>query len=88
MQRRKRQATTDLQIRGVPVTLRDQLRERAERRGVSMSRYLIELMEQDIPKMSMREWLDWVHRTVPPLNSTWSSADVLHEARREESPDQ
>ncbi len=70
------------------MTLRDQLREHAARRGISMSRYLIELMEQDIPKMTMREWLELVHRTVPPVKTTVRAADVLRAARQEESPDQ
>ena len=68
--------------------MRDQLRDRAERRGISMSRYLIELMERDIPKMTVREWLDWVERSRPLIDVSWRSEDVLREARQEESPDE
>lgn len=70
------------------MTLRDQLRERAERRGVSMSQYLIDLIRQDIPKLSMREWLDRVERSRPQTDVDLRTVEVLHEARQEESPDE
>ncbi len=50
--------TTDLQIRGIPVALRDQLRQRASRKGVSMSQYVVRRLEEDLALPSMDEWLD------------------------------
>src|SRR5438477_377116 len=41
---------TDLQVRGVPVALRERLRRRAASRGASMSQYVIEIRKDDLPR--------------------------------------
>lgn len=52
--------TTDLQIRGIPVPLRDELRRRASRKGLSMSQYLVQRLDEDFAVPAMDEWLDLV----------------------------
>lgn len=52
--------TTDLQIRGIPVALRERLRRRASRKGLSMSQYVVQRLEQDLALQPMDDWLDAV----------------------------
>lgn len=52
--------TTDLQVRGIPVALRERLRRRASRKGVSMSQYVVQRLEQDLALPPMDDWLDAV----------------------------
>src|SRR5688572_30200992 len=52
--------TTDLQIRGIPVALRERLRRRASRKGVSMSQYVVQRLEEDLALPPMDDWLDAV----------------------------
>ena len=83
----KPQAKTDVQIRGVPVTLRDQLRARADARGQSVSQYVRELIEADVSRPSLTEWSADIRRRGPirPRGMRGKTVvDVLHEARREE----
>ena len=76
--------TTDLQIRGIPVKLRDELRRKAESKGVSMSQYLIDLIKRDVPrKMPLEEWLALVH-TDPPVDLGRPAAELVQEAREED----
>jgi len=76
--------TTDLQIRGIPVKLRDDLRRKAESKGVSMSQYLIDLIQRDVPRtMPLDEWLAMVRKN-PTIDLGRPAAELLHEARAAE----
>jgi post-segregation antitoxin (ccd killing protein) len=75
--------TTDLQIRGIPVKLRDELRRKAKSKGVSMSQYLIELIQRDVPKMPLDEWIAMVRKN-PRIDIGMSAAELLREVRDEE----
>jgi hypothetical protein len=76
--------TTDLQIRGIPVKTRDALRRKAESKGVSMSKYLIDLIERDIPRaMPLEEWLAMVRKN-PRVDLGRPAADLVHEAQEED----
>ncbi len=76
--------TTDLQIRGIPVRLRDELRRKAESKGVSMSQYLIELIQRDVPrKMPLDEWLALLRKD-PPVKLGVSGAELVREAQDED----
>lgn len=80
MKRRK----VDVQIRGVPVELRDRLRERASRKGVSMSRYVTELLENELPKLSPDEFMEAVRRLGPSsLPPEVTGAQLVREGRRD-----
>lgn len=77
--------TTDLQIRGMPVALRDQLRARAERTGVSMSQYVIDQLKSDLGRPTLSEWLDEVAR-LPKVDLAahgLGGAQLVREARDE-----
>jgi len=74
---------TDLQIRGVPVALRERLRRRADRKGLSMSQYMIELLNDDLARPSIAEWAAEVGKLPPVDFGGKTSAELVREARRE-----
>ena len=60
-------AEVDLQIRGVPVSLQRRIRRKAALKGMSMSKYVIEILEDNVDDPdSMNEWLDEV-MSLPPV---------------------
>lgn len=74
---------TDLQIRGVPVALRDRLRRRAAGEGLSMSQYVIEILTDDLARPTMSEWLAEVGK-LPPIDlGGMTSAELVREGRKE-----
>lgn len=73
----------DLQIRGIPAALRDRLRRRAEGKGMSMSQYVIEVLEDNLSRPSLDEWWDEVMKG-PPSKFSISAAEAVRAARREE----
>ncbi|HEV8228565.1 MAG TPA: hypothetical protein VGQ86_01300 [Candidatus Limnocylindria bacterium] len=75
--------TTDLQIRGVPVTLRDRLRRRADGKGVSMSQYVIEMLKDDLDRPTFEEWLAKLHALPPVETHGVSGAELIRELREE-----
>jgi hypothetical protein len=57
----------DLQIRGVPVKLQRRIREKAARKGVSMSKYVIQILEDNVDQPeSINDWLDEL-TSFPPV---------------------
>jgi len=57
----------DVQIRGVPVGLKRRIREKAASRVTSMSRYVIEILQDNVDRpASINEWLDEV-MSLPPV---------------------
>ena len=73
----------DVQIRGMPAGLRDRLRRRSDRKGVSMSQYVIEVLRDDLSRPTLEEWWEEV-RKLPPLKLRTPAADAIRAARREE----
>jgi len=74
---------TDLQIRGMPVALRDRLRRRADGKGVSMSQYVIEILKDDLARPTIAEWAAEVEK-LPPIDlGGKTGADLVREGRRE-----
>ena len=56
-----------LQIRGMPAVLRQRVREKAADKGMSMSRYVIEILEDNVDRPeSINDWLDEVI-SLPPI---------------------
>jgi antitoxin FitA len=75
--------TTDVQLRGVPISLRDRLRRRAAGKGVSMSQYVIEILKDDLARPTVAEWVAEVGK-LPPIDLRGKSgADLVREGRRE-----
>jgi hypothetical protein len=57
----------DLQIRGVPVKLQRRIRAKAARKGQSMSKYVIKILEDNVDEPdSINDWLDEV-TSLPPV---------------------
>jgi hypothetical protein len=57
----------DLQIRGVPVSLQRRIRAKAARKGMSMSKYVIQILDENVDDPdSINEWLDEV-TSLPPV---------------------
>lgn len=57
----------DLQIRGVPARLQRRIRDKAARKGVSMSKYVIQILEDNIDEPgTINDWLDEV-MALPPI---------------------
>ena len=74
---------TDLQIRGVPVALRERLRRRADRMGLSMSQYVIEILKDDLARPTVAEWAAEVGK-LPPIDlGGKTGAELVRETRRE-----
>jgi len=57
----------DLQVGGVPVKLQRRIRAAAARKGMSMSKYVIQILEDNVDQPeSINEWLDLV-MSYPPV---------------------
>ena len=71
----------DLQIRGMPIGLRDRVRRRARSKGVSMSRYVIDLLSDDSERpATINEWLAEVMND-PPTPGPVSGGSIVREMR-------
>lgn len=57
----------DLQIRGVPIELRRKVGRRAASKGVSISKYVIDLLAEDDGPRTIEEWLAEVERNLGPF---------------------
>ena len=74
---------TDLQIRGVPVALRDRLRRRADGKRLSMSQYVIQILQDDLSRPTLEGWLAEVGK-LPPIDLKGrTGADLVREGRGE-----
>jgi hypothetical protein len=57
----------DLQIRGVPVGLQRRIRAKAARKAMSMSKYVIQILEDNVDEPdTINDWLDEV-TSLPPI---------------------
>ena len=74
---------TDVQIRGVPVALRERLRRRAHSKGLSMSQYVIEILADDLARPTVAEWVAAVGKSPPIDLRGRTGADLVRQGRRE-----
>ena len=74
---------TDVQIRGVPVALRERLRRRADSKGLSMSQYVIEILADDLARPTVAEWVAAVGKSPPIDLRGRTGADLVRQGRRE-----
>lgn len=79
---RMKAKTTELQIRGIPVKLRDELRRKAQSNGSSMSDYLIRLIEQDVKTLTWAEWRER-HHGMPSTELDIDAAELIRQVREE-----
>ena len=74
---------TDVQLRGVPVALRERLRKRADANGVSMSQYVIEILKDDLARPTVADWVAEVGKHPPIDLGGKTGAELVRETRRE-----
>ena len=73
----------DLQVRGMPLALRERLRRRADGKGLSMSQYVIEILADDLARPTVAEWVAEVGKS-PSLDLAGKTgAELVREGRRE-----
>jgi plasmid stability protein len=74
----------DLQIRGMPVKLQRRIRERAARRGVSMSKYVIEILGDNIDRSeTLADWLQEIAKNPPETKLRPGEATAMIRAMRD-----
>lgn len=71
----------DLQIRGVPIELRRRIGERAASKGVSMSKYVIDTLRDDIDLPTLEEWFREVDSHMPRRDPAIAPSTILREIR-------
>ena len=64
-----------IQIRNSPSDVHQRLRERARREGMSLSEYVLAVLERDLAVPTTREWLERVRQDEPVSNI--ASQDIV-----------
>ena len=74
----------DLQIRGVPAKLQRRIREKAARKGVSMSKYVIEILDDNVDRPdTLGDWLDDIATNPPKTDLRPGEATAMIRAMRD-----
>lgn len=74
----------DLQVRGVPSALRRRLGEKAARQGVSMSRFVITLLEENVDRpATIDDWLSELDAEQTVRAGSFTPSASLRELRNE-----
>jgi len=74
----------DLQIRGVPAKLQRRIRANAARKGVSMSKYVIEILDDNIDRPgTLGVWLDEIAKDPPKTDLRPGEATAMIRAMRD-----
>jgi plasmid stability protein len=72
----------DLQVRGVPAELRRKLGQKAAGRGLSMSKYVIEVLKDDVERpATLKEWFALAEELRPKRDIGFDPAETLREIR-------
>ncbi len=79
----KKDARTNIQIRGASTALLEKLRARARSKGKTMSQYAMELLEEDLSRPTLDEVLDRIARHRIPVKGDMTGAQAVREAREE-----
>jgi len=69
-----------LQVRNVPDRIHRRLRERAARRGQTLSAYVLDALTRITEERPIDEWLEEVHRH-PPTRPRTRAADLVRQER-------
>lgn len=75
--------TVNLHVRNVPESLHETLVQRAERKGMSLRQYTIEVLAEHCALPSLDEWLDELGR-LKPIKASMSGAKAVEESRGED----
>lgn len=76
----KKRATVDVQVRRLPRSLREKLGRRAQRARMSVSRYAVTVLAEDIERPGIVAWLDEIASRAP---AGVSGAAIVRELRDE-----
>lgn len=71
------------QIRDLPDELHETLRRRAERRGLNLRQYALEVLEEHCRLPTLDDWLDGLSR-LAPVSLPSPAAEAVREAREAE----
>lgn len=74
---------TNLHVRDVPDAVHATLTERAERQGMSLRQYTIQVLEEHCALPTVDQWLDEI-AALPPVEGAPPAAEVLRRAREED----
>ena len=72
-----------LQVKRVPDELYDKAKMRASAEGISLSEYVLRMLQRDLALPSVREWLDEVRSHPIHLSDDVDLHEVLDEAKAE-----
>jgi hypothetical protein len=72
-----------LQIRDVPDELHETLRQRADRRGISLRQYALEVLREHCHQPTLDEWLDGLDR-LTPVSLSAPAAEAVRQSRETE----
>ena len=73
-----------IQVKNFQADLHAKLRERAAKRGRSVSGYVTEVLERDLSMPTTREWLDSLKEDEPVTGITSEEiVNLIHEGRAE-----
>jgi antitoxin FitA len=77
---------TELRVRGIEPELRARLRNRADSEGLSLSQYVVRLIEQDLALPGRREWQELLRgdQPVEPTEPVVEALDQVRMDRRSE----
>lgn len=70
-----------LQVRNLPEDLHDRLRQRAEAENRSISDIVIQILNRELTRPKMQEWLDLVSTTPDVRVSADEIVAIIHEGR-------
>lgn len=72
----------DLQVRGVPAELRRKLGQKAAGKGMSMSKYVIDVLRDDVERpATIQEWFALAKELRPKRDIGFDPAETLREIR-------
>ena len=72
-----------LQVRNFPEDLHDRLRQRAEAENRSISDVVIQILNRELARPKMHNWLDLVAKTPDVRISAEEIVEIIHEGRAE-----
>lgn len=77
-------AMSAIQVKNVPPELHERLRARARGEGRNLSEYVLSVLNRDLARPSMREWLDQLKEDEPVTDiASEEIVDLIHAGRAE-----
>lgn len=75
--------TVNLHVRDVPDEVHESLTQRAERKGMSLRQYTIEVLAEHCALPTLEAWLDAFHE-LEPARTSMSGAEAVEASRNED----